>query len=97
VAQPAGFVSAMKRLGQVLQVLLIIDQLFDAGGLDSLIAVAGDDAAKSDEVSVAAIRGPVEETGNPLHGPRVMAPCENNIPESAGYSLVPSRPRRNAK
>ena len=82
-----SFVSAMKRLGQALQVRLIIDQLFDAGGLDSLIAVAGDYNANSDEVSVMAIRGPVEETGNPLHGPRVMVPCENNIPESARYSL----------
>jgi predicted extracellular nuclease len=82
-----SFVSAMKRLGQALQVRLIIDQLFDASGLDSLIAIAGDYNATSDEVSVTAIRGPVEETGNPLHGPRVMVPCENNIPESARYSL----------
>ena len=82
-----SFVSAMKRLGQALQLRLIIDQLFDTAGLDSLIAIAGDYNAKSDEVSVMAIRGPVEETGNPLHGPRVMVPCENNIPESARYSL----------
>jgi endonuclease/exonuclease/phosphatase family metal-dependent hydrolase len=82
-----SFVSAMKRLGQALQVRLIIDQLFDTNGLDSLIAIAGDYNAKSDEVSVMAIRGPVEETGNPLHAPRVMVPCENNIPESARYSL----------
>jgi endonuclease/exonuclease/phosphatase family metal-dependent hydrolase len=82
-----SFVSAMKRLGQALQVRLIIDQLFDTAGLDSLIAVAGDYNGKSDEVSVMAIRGPVEETGNPLHGPRVMVPCENNIPESTRYSL----------
>jgi predicted extracellular nuclease len=82
-----SFVSAMKRLGQALQVRLIIDDVFDTAGLDSLIAVAGDYNANSDEVSVTAIRGPVEETGNPLHGPRVMVPCENNIPESARYSL----------
>ena len=82
-----SFVSAMKRLGQALQVRLIIDERFETAGLDSLIAVAGDYNAKSDEVSVMAIRGPVEETGNPLHGPRVMVPCENNIPESARYSL----------
>jgi endonuclease/exonuclease/phosphatase family metal-dependent hydrolase len=82
-----SFVSAMKRLGQALQVRLIIDEVFDTAGLDSLIAVAGDYNANSDEVSVTAIRGPVEETGNPLHGPRVMVPCENNIPESARYSL----------
>jgi endonuclease/exonuclease/phosphatase family metal-dependent hydrolase len=82
-----SFVSAMKRLGQSLQVRLVIDDLFETEGLDSLIAVAGDFNANSDEVSIMAIRGPVEETGNPLHGPRVMVPCENNIPESARYSL----------
>jgi hypothetical protein len=77
----------MKRLGQALQVRLIIDQVFDTAGLDALIAVAGDFNASSDEVAVMAIRGPVEETGNPLHGPRVMVPCENNIPLGSRYSL----------
>ena len=77
-----SFVSAMKRLGQALQVRLIIDQLFDAAGLDSLIAIAGDYNAKSDEVSVMAIRGPVEETGNPLHGPRVMVPARTTFPRA---------------
>jgi len=34
-----------------------------------------------------AIRGPVEETGNPDLTSRVLAPYENTIPESARYSL----------
>lgn len=37
---------------------------------------------------MSAIRGPVEETGNPRHAPRLMIPCENNVPESARYSLL---------
>ena len=34
-----------------------------------------------------AICGHVEETGNPAHSPRLLVPCENNIPASARYSL----------
>ncbi len=83
-----SFISAMKRLGQALQARLLIDELFDTHGTDALIAIAGDFNANADEVSIQAIRGPVEETGNPAHSPRVMIPCENNIPESSRYSLL---------
>jgi predicted extracellular nuclease len=38
-------------------------------------------------VSFRAICGPVEETGNAEHAARMMIPCENNVPESARYSL----------
>lgn len=55
---------------------------------DSLIAIAGDFNAEADEVAVRAICGPVEETGNPARAPRVMVPCENNVPESSRYSLL---------
>jgi hypothetical protein len=44
--------------------------------------------AGSDEVPVLAICGHVEETGNPAHAPRVMVPCERNIPEPSRYSLL---------
>lgn len=83
-----SFVSAMKRLGQALQARLLIDRLFDEAGEEAMIAICGDFNAAADEVSVCAIRGPVEETGNPLHAPRLMIPCENNVPESARYSLL---------
>lgn len=85
------FISSMKRVGQALQVRLELDRLFDqaeqAGGPAQLIAVCGDFNAASDEVPVQAICGQVEDTGNPAHGPRVMVACENQIPESARYSL----------
>ena len=29
----------------------------------------------------------MEDTGNPAHGPRVMVACENQVAESARYSL----------
>jgi endonuclease/exonuclease/phosphatase family metal-dependent hydrolase len=83
-----SFISAMKRLGQALQARLLIDSIFDAHGLDSLITIAGDFNAEADEVAFKAIAGPVEETGNATHAVRLMIPCENNIPDSARYSLL---------
>jgi predicted extracellular nuclease len=82
-----SFISSMKRVGQALQARILIDSIFDAHGLDSLIAIAGDFNAEADEVSFKAICGSVEETGNPAHAARMMIPCENRIPDSARYSL----------
>lgn len=82
-----SFISAMKRAGQALQARMLIDSIFDAHGPGALIAIAGDFNADADEVCFKAIRGPVEETGNPEHAARIMIPCENNIPDSARYSL----------
>lgn len=83
-----SFISAMKRVGQALQARLLIDELFDTHGTAAMIAIAGDFNANADEVSIRAIMGPVEETGNPAHAPRIMVPCERNIPESSRYSLL---------
>jgi len=82
-----SFLSSMKRLGQGLQARILIDSIFDANGLDSFILMAGDFNSEADEVCLRAILGPVEETCNPAHAPRIMVPCENNIPDSARYSL----------
>jgi endonuclease/exonuclease/phosphatase family metal-dependent hydrolase len=83
-----SFISALKRVGQALQARLLIDEIFDNQGLESLIAICGDFNSESHEVPLRAICGPVEETGNPEHAPRLMVPCENNIPDSARYSLL---------
>lgn len=82
-----SFISSMKRVGQALQARMLIDSIFDSQGLDTLIAICGDFNAETDEVPVKAICGHVEETGNAAHAPRLMVPCENNIPEDARYSL----------
>ncbi len=82
-----SFISSMKRVGQALQARLLIDSIFDKNGLNSLILLAGDFNAQADEVCFKAICGPVEETCNPEHAPRIMVPCENNVPDSARYSL----------
>jgi len=82
-----SFISSMKRVSQAVQVRILIDTIFDNEGENALIAVCGDFNANSHEVPVTAIRGPVEGTGNPAHAPRVMVPCERNIPEDARFSL----------
>ena len=80
------FLSSMKRVGQALEVRMLVDTIFDAEP-DAWIAVCGDFNADSDEVPVTTIRGPVEETGNPELVGRVLVPCEATIPEPARYSL----------
>lgn len=55
--------------------------------MDALIAICGDFNAETEEVPLRAICGPVEETGNPAHAPRIMIPCENNALPSARYCL----------
>jgi endonuclease/exonuclease/phosphatase family metal-dependent hydrolase len=80
------FLASMKRVGQAIEVRRHVDALFDQDPL-ALIAVGGDFNADLDEVPVTAIRGPVEETGNPELGPRVLFSCENSVPAGARYSL----------
>lgn len=83
-----SFISSIKRVGQALQARMVIDSIFDQQGEDALIAICGDFNSGADEVPVKAICGPVEETGNPRHAPRIMIPCEKNIPESSRFSLL---------
>ena len=81
------FVSSMKRVGQALEARIIVDKLFDQDP-SALIVVCGDFNADSGDVPVQAIRGDVENTGNPALSRRVLVPCEHSIPESARYSYL---------
>ena len=81
------FISSMKRIGQALETRILIDNLFDDNRC-ALIAVCGDFNEEFDEVSIEAIRGDVENTGNMDLAMRVMVPTERNIPEPARYSLL---------
>jgi len=82
-----SFLASLRRAGQALETRILIDQLFDAH-IDSLVAVCGDFNADSDSVPLHAIRGRVEETGNPDLALRVMIPCERTVPEPARHSLL---------
>jgi predicted extracellular nuclease len=81
------FISSMRRVGQALEIRMLIDQLFNEDE-DAMIVVCGDLNADLDEVPVEAIRGDVENTGNEELIKRVMVPCERTIPESARFSHI---------
>jgi len=81
------FISSMKRIGQALETRILIGRLFDEDPY-SLIAVCGDFNEELDEVSIEAIRGDVENTGNMDLAMRVMVPTERNVPEPARYSFL---------
>ena len=77
----------MKRVGQALETLILIDKLFDKDE-DALIVVCGDFNAESDGVPVEAIRGDVENTGNGKLARRLIVPCERTIPEPSRFSML---------
>ena len=81
-----SFLSSLKRVGQALETRVLIDEIFDAD-LDARVVVAGDFNADLDDVPVEAIRGDVENTGNPALAPRVLLSCEQTVPETSRYSL----------
>ena len=78
--------SAMKRVGQALEMRMLIDGLFDRMPSARIVA-CGDFNADIDEVPLEAIRGDVENTINPHLVSRLMIPCERNIPTSSRFSL----------
>ena len=81
-----SFLSSMKRMSQALEVRRLVDQILDADP-NAQIVVAGDFNAPPDEVPVMAIRGDVENTGNPDLVGRVLIPIEHTIPAPARYTL----------
>lgn len=86
-----AFMSSMKRVGQALETRFLIDSIFDQGdaeGVPPMIAVCGDFNAENDSVPMNAIRGPIEETGNPDLVNRVLTPCEMSVPEPARFTLL---------
>lgn len=80
------FLSSIKRVGQALEVRVLIDQIFDSEP-EANIVVCGDFNAAPGEVPVEAITGAVENTNNPELRSRVLIPCSRRIPESIRYSL----------
>lgn len=79
------FISSMKRVGQALELRILIDQFLDADRNAKIIA-CGDFNSEPGEVPVEAIVGRVENTGNPALGFRQMIPCSQSIPREARYT-----------
>ena len=80
------FLSAVKRVGQALEVRMFLETLFDQDP-NALIVICGDFNADLDEVPLQAIRGDIEDTGNGALAGRVMVPCERTVPESSRFTL----------
>lgn len=80
------FLSSMKRVGQALEARKVIDGIFDTDP-NAYIVICGDFNAVEDSVPVKAIRGAVEQTGNPDLASRELFSCENGVAKSARYSL----------
>ena len=66
---------------------MLVDTIFDADE-GALLAVCGDFNAESDEVTVAALRGDVEDTENGTLARRVLVACEASVAEPARFSLI---------
>lgn len=86
-----SFVSAIKRVGQALETRILIDSIFDVAEINGdpapYIVVCGDFNADIEDVPMKAIRGMVEDTGNPGLVGRVMVPCELSVAEQARFTL----------
>lgn len=86
-----SFISAMKRVGQALEIRSLLDVIFDqtaVTGEPTYIAVCGDFNDDLGSVTLKAICGPIEETNNPGLINRVMIPCELSVPEPSRFSLI---------
>jgi endonuclease/exonuclease/phosphatase family metal-dependent hydrolase len=81
-----SFLSSMKRMSQAVETRRLVDSVLDTDP-EARVVVAGDFNAEPDEVAVQAIRGAVEDTGNPDLVNRVLVPVENTVPASARYTL----------
>jgi endonuclease/exonuclease/phosphatase family metal-dependent hydrolase len=81
------FLADVKRVGQALEVRLLIDRIFDADE-DAFIVVAGDLNADISEMPARLLLGHIEDTGNGLLAHRAMVAIERGLPEERRFSVV---------
>lgn len=80
------FLSAIKRLGQALEVRKVIGELLNSDPLGTLIAIGGDFNAEIGSVPFKTIVGSITDTNNPELRSTLMIPCELNVPSDRRYS-----------
>jgi predicted extracellular nuclease len=73
-------------MSQAVEVRRLVDRILDTDP-EAFIVVAGDFNADREEVPVQAIRGDVEDTGNPELVSRILVPIEHTVAEPARYTL----------
>lgn len=81
------FVSSMKRVGQALEVRILIDEIFDEDS-EAKVVVCGDFNAEPGQVPVEAICGKIENTANPALHHRQLIPASNSLAEDKRYSHI---------
>ncbi|MBI5163971.1 MAG: endonuclease/exonuclease/phosphatase family protein [Magnetospirillum sp.] len=81
------FLAAVKRVGQALEVRLLVERIFDAEP-EALIAVCGDFNADDREAPVRTIRGDEEDTGNGHLAARMLVPVERSLPDDRRHSVI---------
>jgi endonuclease/exonuclease/phosphatase family metal-dependent hydrolase len=81
------FLAEIKRVGQALEVRLLIDRIFDADEA-ALIVVAGDLNAGISETPARVVLGQIEDTGNGLLAHRALIAIERGLPSERCFSVV---------
>lgn len=81
------FVASLKRIGQALELRLMIEELIDADP-DRLIAVCGDFNAADHETALKIMIAAEEDTGNGRLAPRTLIPLERSAPADQRYTVM---------
>lgn len=81
------FISSMKRVGQALEVRLLIDSIFDDDD-QAKIVVCGDFNSEPGQVPVEAICGRIENTANPALHKRQLIAASNSLPQDMRFSHI---------
>ncbi len=82
-----SFVSAMKRLGQAVELRALIDEIFEEEP-DALIALTGDFNEQADEPAMRALRGEVEDHNNAALAYKTLALAAMSVSKDRRYSLI---------
>lgn len=81
------YLSSLKRLGQALELRLLVDQLLDAEP-DRLLAVAGDFNAEDREMPVRLVIGAEEDTGNGALAARTLVLLDRALPADRRWTIL---------
>lgn len=82
------FLSSVKRVGQALEMRILVEKLLKPNPFETLIAVGGDFNADIGSVPFKTVVGSVKDTSNPDLRSTVMIPCEYDVPPEQRFSLL---------
>lgn len=83
-----GFtLSSFKRMGQALEVRLLVESLLEAEP-DALVLAAGDFNADSSEMPLRVLRADATDTGNPALASHALTPLESFVPDGRRFTVI---------